>query len=91
MKTFPVRLADQVHKEIKLLAEKRGISIADVVREALEIYSLGASFAEQGNRLTWEDPKSGEKFEVLIPGYTRKPSFIQSLVNRSRGRNIKLS
>ena len=90
MKTFPVRLTDEVHEAIKLLAQNRGISIADVVREALEIYSVGVSFAEQGKRLTWEDAGSGEKIEVLIPGFTRKASLMQSLVSRGTRRKISM-
>lgn len=69
MKNFQVRLADEVHETVKAIAEERSISIADIIREALEIYTVGVAYAEEGKRLVWEDPKTGEKLQILIPGF----------------------
>lgn len=69
MKNFQVRLSDEVHETVKVLAEEREISIADVIREALEIYTVGLAYAEDGKRLVWEDDRSGQKLELLIPGF----------------------
>lgn len=71
MKGFQVRLADEAHESVKRIASVRGTDAADAVREALEVYAIGIAFAEEGKRLVWEDPASGEKAEVLIPGFTR--------------------
>jgi hypothetical protein len=40
-----------------------------VIRESLEVYAIGAMYAGEGKRLVWEDPSTGEKREVLIPGF----------------------
>jgi hypothetical protein len=71
VKGFQVRLADEAHESVKRIANVRGVSAADVVRTALEVYVIGIAFAEEGRRLVWEDSTSGEKTEVLIPGFTR--------------------
>lgn len=68
MKNVQVRLADEVHETLKILSQIRGISLADVVREALEVYTISIAYAQEGKRLMWEDPKTGEKVEVRIPG-----------------------
>ncbi len=86
MRAFHVRVTDRVHQLLKQMADARGISLADVVREALEVYAIGASYAEQGKRLTWEDPNTGEKVELLIPGFTRPNISLASLVKESKRR-----
>lgn len=68
MKNFQVRLADEVYEAIKEIAESRSTSIADVIRESLETYAISCLYAQEGKRLVWEDPSSGERAEVLIPG-----------------------
>jgi hypothetical protein len=73
MKNFQVRLDDEVYKILQEVAATRGISVADVMREAFEIYTIGIDYVEQGKHLFWEDPKRGEKAELLIPGFTLKP------------------
>jgi hypothetical protein len=72
MKNFQIRLGDQVYDILLDAAKRRRISVADVIREALEIYAIGIDYAEQGKKLFWEDPAKGEKAEVLIPGFTWK-------------------
>jgi hypothetical protein len=49
---------------MKAIAEERNTSLADGIREALEIYAIGVAYAEQGKRLVWED----ENTAGIIPG-----------------------
>lgn len=69
MNHIHVALEDEVHETVKALAEERKVSIADILREALEIYAVGLAYAEDGKRLVWEDGQTGNKLEVLIPGF----------------------
>lgn len=67
-KNLQVRLADGVYRAIKAIAEERETTVTEVIRQALEVYSLGFKYAQQGRRLVWEDSSTGEKAELLIPG-----------------------
>ena len=71
MKSFQIRISDEIHRTLTEIAKARQISIADVIREALEIYSIGIVYTQEGKNLVWEDPKSGEKIQLLIPGFSR--------------------
>lgn len=70
MKNFQIRLADDVYDEIKAIAQERQTTIADVVRQSLELYAIGALYARQGKRLMWEDARTGDRTDLLIPGLT---------------------
>jgi hypothetical protein len=70
MKSFQVRLSDDVYEAIRGIAEARNTSLADVIRESLESYAIGCSYAEEGKQLFWEDPKTGTRAEIVIPGFT---------------------
>ena len=59
-----------MHTRVKEIARARGISIVDVIREALEVYEIGIAYAHNGKRLMWIDDQAGERTEVLIPGFT---------------------
>ncbi len=72
MKNFQIRLADEVYEAIKQLADERKTSIADVIRESLELYAIQSTYAREGRRLMWEDEETGDKTEVLIPGFTMR-------------------
>lgn len=72
MKNFQIRLADEVYEAIKEIAEERKTSIADVVRESLELYAIASTYAREGRCLMWEDPRTKERAEVLIPGFTMR-------------------
>jgi len=69
MKNYQVRLADGVHATLREIAEARDVSIADLVRESLEVYAVAYFYAQEGKQLFWEDP-DGKRAEVLIPGLT---------------------
>jgi hypothetical protein len=68
MKAFQMRLSDELHAAIKEIAEKRNTTVADVIRESLEAYAISVMYANEGRHLVWEDPDSGQRAEVLIPG-----------------------
>lgn len=68
MKSFQVRLSDETHDVLAEMARDRKTSLADVVRDSLEVYSIASMFAREGRRLYWDDPRTGERAEVLIPG-----------------------
>ena len=70
---FQVRIRDELHQNLKEIARNRGISMADIVREALERYLVGRAFAEQGRKLILEGSSHQERTELIIPGFTRKP------------------
>ena len=70
MKTFQMRLADEIYEAIKEIADERRTTVADVIREGLEAYAIGAFYAREGRSLFWEDPRTGERAEVMIPGFT---------------------
>jgi hypothetical protein len=72
MKNFQIRLADEVYEAIKELAGERKTSIADVIRESLELYAIQSTYAREGRRLMWEDEETGDRTEVLIPGFTMR-------------------
>lgn len=70
MKNLQVRIADEPYEILKNLASERHASISDIVREALEVYALGLTYAKQGKRLFWEDVQARQRAELLIPGFT---------------------
>jgi hypothetical protein len=72
MKNFQIRLADEVYEVIKEIADERKTSIADVIRESLELYAIASTYAKEGRSLIWEDPRTRERAEVLIPGFTMR-------------------
>ena len=72
MKSFQVRPSDDVYEVMKDIAETRSTSLADIIRESLESYAIGWHYAEEGKRLFWEDAKTGERAEVLIPGLSAR-------------------
>ena len=72
MKNFQIRLADEVYEAIKEIADERKTSIADVIRESLEVYAIACTYAREGGGLVFEDPRTHEGAEVLIPGLTMR-------------------
>ena len=93
MKKFQVRLSDEVHGHLKRIAEYRNISIADIIRQALEIYVVGVVYALEGKQIVWEDEETGEKTELLIPGFTREPDtkLTEMLIAAEKKRKNSLS
>lgn len=67
-KNLQVRLGEQAHQTVKELADVRGISLAETIREAIEFYAIAVSYASLKKNLIWEDPITGSKTHVLIPG-----------------------
>jgi len=74
-KALQVRLGSSAHDTLKRLADMRGKKISEIIREALEIYSIGVTYASQGKHLIWEDER-GAKTVVLIPGFTAPPATL---------------
>ncbi len=70
MKNYQMRLSDEVHTTLKEIAEERGVSIADLMRESLELFVIADIYAKEGKRLFWEDTDNGTRAEVLLPGFT---------------------
>jgi hypothetical protein len=70
MKNFQMRLSDEVYEAIKEIADERDTSIADIIRESLQVYVIGTEYARDGRTLLWEDPSTGTRTELLIPGFT---------------------
>lgn len=68
MKNVQVRLADGVYETLKDVARLRGLTLADVVRDAFEVYAICVAYAQEGKRLMWEDAGTGDKVEVRIAG-----------------------
>ena len=67
-KNLQIRLGPQAHEQVRRIAERREKSIADTIREAIEIYAINLAYAAKGQPLFWED-KDGQKTMVLIPGF----------------------
>jgi hypothetical protein len=84
MKNFQIRISDEIHRTLRQIAKARRISIADVVREALEIYAIGVIYSQEGKNLVWEDPKTGDKIQLLIPGFSRaaRNATVGPLINK---------
>jgi hypothetical protein len=72
-KNLQIRLGPQAHEQVKRLAARREKSIADTIREAIEVYAINLMYASQGKPLFWED-ENGNKTKVLIPGFNVDPS-----------------
>lgn len=84
MKTFQVRLSDDLYDAIKEVADSRDATLADFVRESLEAHVINSHYAREGKRLFWENPESGERAEVLIPGFAFRRFADKSLVGGGR-------
>jgi hypothetical protein len=69
MKTFQVRLSDELYEAIKEISHSRDASLVDFVRESLEAHVINSHYAREGRRLFWEDPHTRDRAEVLIPGF----------------------
>lgn len=67
-KNLQIRLGPQAHETVKRIAERREKSVADTIREAIEVYAINLAYAAKGQPLFWED-KNGQKTMVLIPGF----------------------
>jgi hypothetical protein len=68
MKNFQIRLSEEVHAAVSEIAEERSSSIAEVIRDAIETFAISCVYAREGRRLVWENPETGERTEVLMPG-----------------------
>jgi hypothetical protein len=72
MKSFQLRLSDDLHDKAVDLSLTRETTVANIIRGSIDIYSLLVEAALQGKRLGWEDPITGEKTSLVIPGLGRK-------------------
>jgi hypothetical protein len=88
MKNFQIRLSDEVYEAIKDIADERKTSIADVIRESLEVYAIASTYAREGRRLFWDDPRTGERAEVLIPAFTMRGLRARTSETRSRDSHV---
>jgi hypothetical protein len=71
MKSFQLRLNDETYETIADLADRRESSIADVIRNALELFAIADHYSSEGQRLYFEDRVTGEKTQLVIPGLRR--------------------
>jgi len=67
VKNFQVRLPDRLHSAVAGLAAEREISIADIIRESLELHILLGDHFKNGSRIFAENVR-GERSEILILG-----------------------
>jgi hypothetical protein len=67
-KNLQIRLGPQAYEQVKRIAERREKSIADTIREAIEVYAINLAYAERQQPLFWVD-NDGNKTMVLIPGF----------------------
>lgn len=74
MKSFQLRLSDNVYKVIKDIADKEETSIADVVRKSLELYSILSKYLLEDKKVFIYDLISKEKIELFILGLGDKKS-----------------
>ena len=89
MKNLQVRLSDEVHETLQEIARERQTSLADIVRESLEVYGMGVMYAKEGKHLVWEDPISGRRAELLIPGLTMMRRFKKNEPQQGTGPDVK--
>ena len=75
LRNIQIRVDPMLHETLKDVAQRKGMSIADSIREALQLYLISIAYADEGKQLMWEDPKTGMKTEVLIPGITGSVRF----------------
>ncbi len=71
MKVFQVRIPDSLHKEVEAMAGEREETNACIIREAVEFRILAHALVKQGRVLVAEDPQTGNKVQLLIPGVTK--------------------
>ncbi len=67
VKNVQIRLSSQIHELLQEEAHSRRMSLADAVREALEVYLIHCAYSEEGKQLLYEDPKTGNRVEVVLP------------------------
>lgn len=70
-KNVQVRFADKSYEALKTLAQSKGVSMADILRDAVEVYAIAHNYSKGGKKLFWEDEEKGEKAELVIPGLTK--------------------
>ncbi|MDP2668983.1 MAG: toxin-antitoxin system HicB family antitoxin [bacterium] len=72
MINFQVRLGETLHERLMQEAKEREISMADVIRSALETHIIEREKIAEGMKLFYEHPVTKERAEMLIPGFTIK-------------------
>lgn len=65
---FQVRLAEDVYGALKEMADDGDKPVAMVIRDSIEMYAAIQDFIRQGRRIYCEDPQTGDRSEILIPG-----------------------
>lgn len=70
MKNFQVRLPDPMHADLKAEADRCQVSLADLIREAVELRQTLRALLAGGGRLLHEQGNK-ERVALIIPGLTR--------------------
>ncbi len=68
MKSFQVRLPDDIHKQLKERAKDRSKGMVDIIRESLEIYFTMIDFTKEGKKLVVKDLNTKEETAFVILG-----------------------
>lgn len=71
-KNVQLRLSSDIHATLLYVAKMCSVSLADVVREALQVYLMHFHYTRQGKQLMYEDPETKNRVEVKIPGFTSR-------------------
>lgn len=72
MKTVQIQLSDEIHETLKAMSRSKRMALDDVVKEALQVYVIAIWYSMQGKTLMFEDPKDGNRVEVIIPALRPK-------------------
>lgn len=81
-KNLQIRLGPKAHEQVRQIAEHREKSIADTIREAIEVYAISLAYAAKGQPLFWEDA-DGKKTMVLIPGFNIPSGTVTAALSKT--------
>jgi len=65
-RTMTLNLSDQEMVMLEHLAEEKGLSKTQLVRQALRLYQSVVDRLERGDKLYVEDSKKAEKAELMV-------------------------
>jgi hypothetical protein len=78
-----LRVESDLYETLKDVARRKGTSIAECIREALQLYLISIAYSDDGRQLMWTDPATGQNTEVLIPGITSSRPWLRQPQTRA--------
>ena len=66
MPIIEMKWSDEAYEDIKVFADKYGLSIQGSIKNALGLYKLAKEEIRKGNRIVIEDSKENHRKQIII-------------------------